>query len=142
VTAPRIDPHAGLEPGDADAPAAARELSRPPRILALWTGALAAPAAWLLDLQVAYALVPWVCGHPGRGLALHASTLAALAVVGAGLLLIRRDADAAGGLPPGEEGGVLPRSRLLVNAGLALSALFGLLILVSWVPRLVLDPCR
>jgi hypothetical protein len=75
-------------------------------------------------------------------LALHASTAAALALTAAGVLLIRRDAAVAGGLPPGEEGGILPWSRLLVNVGLGLSALFGLLILVSWVPRVVLDPCR
>lgn len=102
---------------------------------------LLAPFAWLLDMQVSYSLVKWACAADGRGLLL-AIPLGSLALVGVAAWMswscwakVRGDADEAGGR-------VIDRSYLMALAGLAMSALFGLLILTSFAPRYFLSPCE
>ena len=53
--------------------------SSPPGIAMLWTGILAGPIAWALDLTISYAIVQWTCGSQ------HTSVLA---LVTAGALLV------------------------------------------------------
>jgi cytochrome c oxidase subunit 1 len=98
-------------------------------------------SAWLLDMQVSYSMVKWVCENDSRAILL-AIPVASLALVAAAAWMawsscarLRRSAN--------EEGsGPLDRSYFLALSGLGMSALFALLLLVSIVPRFVLSPCE
>lgn len=100
-----------------------------------------APFAWLLDLQVSYAMVKWACEHDQRVLLLlipiGSLALVALAawLSGSSWTELRRQAR--------EDGGQIEdRSYFLAIVGLALSAVFALLILTSLAPRYFLSPCE
>lgn len=107
----------------------------------LMAGFVLAPFAWLLDMQISYSMVKWVCEHDRRGLllALPVGSLAIIAVASwmswSCLTRLPRDAN-------GEGGRAIDRSYFIAVAGLALNALFGLLILTSFAPRLFLSPCE
>lgn len=104
-------------------------------------GFLLAPFAWLLDLQVSYAMVKWACENDRRDLLLltPAGSLALIALATwmswSCWTKLRDQAE--------EEGGRMEdRSYFLALAGLAMNAVFGLLILTSYVPRYFLSPCE
>jgi hypothetical protein len=109
--------------------------------LPLWSGILAGPIAWAIDLTASYALVKWVCATRSDGV-LHAITLGALAMVGGGAVLswlalqqTRTDGPADGGRPR-------QRARFMAILGLASSALFALQIVAGAIPRWVIDACQ
>lgn len=107
----------------------------------LIAGFLLAPFAWLLDLQVSYSLVKWVCetGRRELLLALPAGSLAIIAVASwmswSCWTKLRDEAIETGAR-------TVDRSYLIAVAGLAMNALFGLLILTSFAPRIFLSPCE
>lgn len=110
-------------------------------IRALWIGALLPPVAFLINLEVAYALVPTACSS-GTALPVHLVHLACLSLaIGGGLVAWRRWV-AEGKLWPGEEGGASARSRFMAGVGVLLSGLFVLVIVVQWIPSFLLDPCQ
>jgi hypothetical protein len=104
-------------------------------------GFLLAPFAWLLDLQVSYAMLKWACEHDRRDLVLlmPVGSLALIAL-GSGMswscwVKLRGAAE--------QEGGRMEdRSYFLALAGLAMNAVFALLILTSYAPRYFLSPCE
>jgi hypothetical protein len=109
--------------------------------LPLWSGILAGPVAWALDLMVSYALVQWTCSTQRQGL-LHLISFAALALVFCGavtswLALQRTAAGAAtdGGQPR-------QRARFMAVLGLASCALFAVTIVAGAIPRWMLDACQ
>jgi hypothetical protein len=109
--------------------------------LPLWSGILAGPIAWALDLLASYALVKWVCASRGYG-ALHGVTLAALAIVAGGAVVSWRalrqtqaDQKTDGGRPR-------ERARFMAVLGLTLCALFALQIVAGAIPTWVLDACQ
>lgn len=102
---------------------------------------LLAPLAWFPDLQISYALVKWACAND-RGELLLLVPLGSLSfVLLAGWTAwvcwaaLRHDAQPAGGR-------MEDRSAFLALAALGTSAVFGLLILTSVIPRVVLGPCE
>jgi hypothetical protein len=104
-------------------------------------GLLLAPFAWLLDLQVSYAMVKWACEHDARTILLL-MPLGSLALIALGTWLLwppwtmlRHD-----GVPDG--GRMEDRSYFLAVGGLAMNAVFALLILTSLAPRYLLSPCE
>ena len=104
-------------------------------------GVLLPPFAWLLDMQVSYSLVKWACAND-RVPILFMMPIFSLTVVTLALWMswsswhaVRREADQEGGRPA-------DRSYLLALAGIAMSALFALLIVVSLAPRSILSPCE
>jgi hypothetical protein len=110
------------------------------RPLALWTGILAGPVAWALDLLVSYALVKYVCASGHRAI-LHGVALGAFALVCGGAVVSWRalqetgdDIRIAGEASP-------QRARFMAMLGLTASALFALQILAGAVPPTVLDAC-
>ncbi|HEX2189627.1 MAG TPA: hypothetical protein VHG51_12045 [Longimicrobiaceae bacterium] len=109
-------------------------------IVALWFAVLAGPAAWMLGLNVQYALVRVACARQ-EVLPLHAVTLATLLLACAGGWVAWREWRRAGGEWPGEGGGTLSRSRFMTALGLLASGLFALVILAQWVALLFLNPC-
>jgi hypothetical protein len=108
---------------------------------ALWTGLLLAPAAFLLNLEVAYALVPAACAS-GTRLLMHVVHAVCLVLAAFGGFAALRMWRLTGETWPGEEGGRLGRSRFMAGLGLLLSLLFALVIVAQWIPSFVLSPCQ
>jgi hypothetical protein len=110
-------------------------------LLMLIGAVLLAPFAWLLEMQISYAMTKWACENDRRDLIL-AMPVGSLALVSlAGWMAwscwtkLRHSAQ--------EEGGRMEdRSYFLALAGLAMSGIFALLILTAVVPRYVLSPCE
>ena len=118
----------------ADVPAHGRSLS-------LWAGVLGAPAAWGMQLQAGFSLVPWVC-KTHHYWVLHAITLAAVLLAAAGGYVSWRDWQAAGrGSPDETDGGPTARTRFLGALGVIVSAMFVLLIIAQGVASFFLDAC-
>jgi len=109
--------------------------------LPLWTGILAGPVAWALDLCASFALVK--CTASGqRELLLQLMSPAALALVIGGaavswLALMRTPAHL-----PTDGGDPLQRARFMAILGLMSNSLFALSIVASAIPRWVLDACQ
>ncbi len=110
-------------------------------LVVLLAGFLLGPAAWFLDLQASYALVKWACRHDLRGV-LVAIPAASLLIAAAGFRLSWSSLTKLGGRVRPDGGSREDRSWFLAMGGLATSAIFGLLILIAFVPRLVLSPCE
>ena len=108
---------------------------------ALWLGLLLAPAAFLVNLEIAYAVVPHACSSGSR-LLVHLVHAVCVVVAAAGALTALRMWRLTGQTWPGETGGRLARSRFLAGQGLFLSLLFVLVILAQWIPSFVLTPCQ
>jgi hypothetical protein len=108
---------------------------------ALWVGLLLAPVAFLINLEVAYALVPTACSSRNE-LPVHMVHLACLVLTLYGLLTAWRCWQATGATWPGEEGDPSARSRFMAGTGLLVSAMFVLVVLAQWIPSLMLDPCQ
>lgn len=113
----------------------------PAGVSALWFGVLAGPAAWLLHLNVSYALVRYVCAS-GAGWLLHLATLAMVALAAAGGIVALRSWRKVGEPKMTGGGGTLGRTRFMSIGGLALSAFFLFVILMAWLPDLILSPCE
>lgn len=111
------------------------------QIGALWVGLLLAPVAFLINLEVAYALVPTAC-HSRNQLPVHLVHLVCLLLTIVGGLTAWRSWNTIGAAWPGEEGGPLARSRFMAGTGLLVSALFALIIVAQWIPSFLLNPCQ
>jgi hypothetical protein len=112
-----------------------------PLIRGLWVGLLLAPIAFLINLEVSYALVPTACASRNK-LPVHLVQLTCLLLTLYGLLTAWRCWKAAGATWPGEAGDPLARSRFMAGTGLLVSAMFVLVIVAQWIPIVVLDPCQ
>jgi hypothetical protein len=110
-------------------------------IRALWIGLLAAPAAFMLNLELAYALVPTACST-GTRLIVHLVHFGCLLLAFGGGLLAWRTWRSAGAEWPGEEGGKVGRTRFMAGSGVVGSALFALVIMAQWIPSFILNPCQ
>jgi nicotinamide riboside transporter PnuC len=109
-------------------------------IAVLWFAVLAGPLAWMLGLNAEYSLVRVACAK-NSNLSLHLVSLATLLLALAGGWVAWREWKRTGREGPGEAGGTLPRSRMMVVLGLMASALFSLAILTQWVASLFFNPC-
>lgn len=123
----------------------------PPWTAPLWFGVLGAPAAWGLQLNTSYALVPWVCSHRQHHFLLHLTTLvfAAIGVV-CGLICWRymhpprRVGDESPDSPPGtgsEQAGTPGRTYFLSMLGMLTSSFFTVVIIAQGVAAFFIDPC-
>jgi hypothetical protein len=110
-------------------------------IRALWTGVLLAPIAFLIDLEVAYALVPTACSARNR-LPVHLVHFACFLLALFGGLVAWGCWKATGSTWPGEEDGPMGRSKFMAGTGMLLSMLFVLVIVAMWIPSFILDPCQ
>ena len=109
--------------------------------LLLWTGILAGPIVWALDLMASYAIVKWVCDTQ-RYVVLPLITIASLAIVVAAAAiswtaLTRTTTDA-----PTDGGRPRQRARFMAVLGLASCGLFSLQIVAGAIPHWVLDACQ
>ena len=109
--------------------------------LPLWSGILAGPVAWALDLGASYALVKWVC-QTSRYEVLSAITVAALVLVCGGAVVSWAAFKRTSGDVPTDGGRPRQRARFMAMLGLTLCALFALQILAGAIPHRVLDACH
>jgi hypothetical protein len=100
-----------------------------------------APFAWLLDMQISYAMVKWACENDRRELLLL-MPLGSLTLVGVAAVMSWSTLKRVGDNAVEDGGHQEDRSYFLAVAGIGMSALFALLILTSVVPRYVLSPCE
>ncbi|HYG80365.1 MAG TPA: hypothetical protein VD861_08265 [Pyrinomonadaceae bacterium] len=122
-------------------PKAAKEFKETRGVLWLWAGMLTAPLAFLLHLEVNYALVTQLCQSEHK-LALHLVTVLFLLVSAAGGFIAWRNWETAGRKWPGEEATVSERSRFMAVVGLMVSALVVVALIWQWVPQFIFDPCQ
>jgi hypothetical protein len=109
--------------------------------LPLWTGILAGPIAWALDLMSSYALVKPVCRMGSVGtLLLIALICLGLVAAGGSLswMALRRTARDV----PLDGGGPRQRARFMAVLGLTSCALFALQILAGAIPPSVINACQ
>ena len=103
-------------------------------------GLYAGPIAWLVSLQVKYALVPWICAHQVQ--LVHPVTLAsALISIAGGFLSWRAWSRASPGPPADRSGGGRPH-RFVALMGVLAAALFTLVILLQGAAAFVLQGCE
>ena len=108
--------------------------------LPLWTGILAGPVAWALDLSISYAIVKWTCATQ-RESVLHGITIAALAVVGVGAAMSWLALHESAGDEPTDGGQPRQRAHFMAILGLTTCALFALTIVARAIPQWVLNAC-
>jgi hypothetical protein len=108
---------------------------------ALWTGLLLPPAAFLLNLEVAYALVPTACSTHNPIL-VHLVHIACLALAVVGGITALRTWRRSGATWPGGQGGRVGRTQFMAGLGVLLGVLFTLVILAQWIPSFMLSPCQ
>jgi hypothetical protein len=120
---------------------AEKEFNKAGCILSLWTGMLAAPFAFLLNLQISYMLVPWVC-VTGQLFWLHLAGALTLLLALAGGFLAWRNWKKSGQEWRSHERSVESRSRFMAILGLMMSGLFSLIILAQWIANLIIGPCQ
>ncbi len=111
------------------------------RNVALWTGVLTGPIVWMISFGANWVLVPWACTL-GWMPALYIVTVVALIIVAASGLLAWREWREAGRELPGEGGSPIARARAMAISGIALSAMFFLVIIVQAIPDVVLSGCQ
>jgi hypothetical protein len=107
--------------------------------LALWSGILAGPIAWAIDLEASYALVHWTC-FTRRIDVLHAISVGALLLtaLGAGISWIAWQHARA--LPADDD--EIARARFMAMLGMWTALLFAGTIVAAAIPRWVLDACQ
>jgi hypothetical protein len=105
----------------------------------LWVGLLGAPAAWLLQVQVNYALVPWSC-QSGNLIPLHVASAVFLACgAGAGLAALRNWQKSRNEQMAGEPAA---QCRLFMGKlGLMVAPLFCAIIIWNWIAVTIFSPC-
>jgi hypothetical protein len=110
-------------------------------IRALWTGVLLPPVAFLLNLELAYALVPVACG--ARTVVLvHVVHLVSLALAVFAGVVAWRTWQKSGATWPEGEGGRLSRTQFMAGLGILMGLMFAVVILAQWIPSFILDPCQ
>jgi hypothetical protein len=116
------------------------------QVLALWTGMLAGPLAWLLLLEWNY-VASYVACETRQTWFLHAATLAAVALVAAAGLRAWRAGrgpaeDPHPPIEPVSEATSDARARWMAQAAVASSGWFILVMLSMEVPVIVLRTCQ
>lgn len=107
--------------------------------LALWTGILAGPTAWMLDLGIAYPLAQLSCIH-GRSPIVGWLTIGALLMIAGGAWVSWRSLQALPDLPT-DGGTPEPRARFMALVGLGTSAFFTLVVIAGDLARWILHGC-
>jgi len=108
--------------------------------LPLWTGILAGPIAWAIDLEVSYALVHWICATQKMPV-LHLISLLALMVTAGGAAISWRALQQATHAATTDRG-ERARASFMALLGLASAVLFACAIVAGAVPPWMLDACQ
>jgi hypothetical protein len=103
-------------------------------------GIFAGPVAWMINTQFNYAAVPWVCAHQVPLIPIVAVVMAILSLAG-GFLSWRGYAAAAPTPQPDSTGGGRPH-RFVALMGIAIAALFTVIIIIHGAAGLVFHGCE
>jgi hypothetical protein len=102
---------------------------------------IAAPAAWGVQLQLCYALVPHIC-LAGSSVSFYLVTGAcALVALACGVISYREWRSAGRGSPDATDGGTVARSRFLGALGVLTSATAAVTIVAQGLAIAFLHPC-
>jgi hypothetical protein len=115
-------------------------LSEGKGMMMLWGGILIAPAAYFLQLCVAYGFVYWVC-RTGYSFVITIITLVSLALCAFGAYLAWICWKRVGTEYSEDKGDAVNRSRFMAVGGLILSALFFVAILAQEIPNWIVGAC-
>jgi hypothetical protein len=106
-----------------------------------WVAVFAGPIAWLMDLEIIYALATHAC-TVGSRLSLHLATFCCLGVVVLAGATARVNWGHAGRANPSDtDHGPEVQVAFLSLLGLMTASLFGLVIIAQWIAVITLDPC-
>jgi hypothetical protein len=106
-----------------------------------WLGLLTGPSVFLINLQVNFTMVSWVCATHNYW-AIHLAHVISIMVVGwSGLLAWRAYARVGRGVP-GEAGDAADRERFVAVSGLLISAFSILSLIAHWIPNFILSACQ
>lgn len=100
----------------------------------LWFATMGPPVAFMLNLEISYAIVEWACAS-GATICLHLVPLIFLIICGLAFLAARR------GRVEGEAIRITQRRELMSKVGSWGAGLFGLAILAQWIATFFIDPC-
>jgi hypothetical protein len=103
-------------------------------------GIFAGPAAWLVNTQANYALVPWICAHQMPIVPAIAIVMALLSLAGG--FISWRAYDRAAVTPPPDSSAAGRPHRFTAIVGIGISLLFALVILTQGAAALVLHGCE
>jgi hypothetical protein len=103
-------------------------------------GIFAGPAAWLLNTQTNYALVPWICAHQMPLVPAIAVVMALFSLSGG--FISWRAYDRAAVTPQPDSSGAGRPHRFTAMVGIGISMLFALVILTQGAAALVLHGCE
>jgi TRAP-type C4-dicarboxylate transport system permease small subunit len=120
---------------------APEHFNQPGGIFALWTGVLAGPVVWMLDQQIKYMFLTYLCSPAGRAWVHLISILSFLCIIAAAFLSWR-NWQRAGSTLSDDKGGTFGRSRFMSLLGLLMNGLFSLLIVAQWLPGFFFNPCE
>ena len=118
-----------------------RWFDEPAGITAQFTGLLAGPVAWAIDLTSSYAVVQWTCGG-GPTAVLHLISLGSLVIIGVGAFASWQALQWAAPYEREDGSHAEDRGRFLAVLGLVMCALFAVLVIAGAIPRWVLDACQ
>lgn len=110
-------------------------------LMMLIGGVLLPPFAWLMDLEISYAIVKWTCEHDRRFLVMLIP-LGSLSITAAAAWMSWSSWVKLRAVASAEGGHIEDRSYFLAIAGLFMSAVFAILIIASMAPRFLLSPCE
>ena len=110
-------------------------------IAAQWAGALLGPLAFLIQLEVAYLLVPRAC-DAGAIWPVHLAHALSLLLALAGATIAWRQWRRWERVQRADGGGPEARSRFMAEVALPGSVGFVLVILALWLPTFLLHPCQ
>jgi hypothetical protein len=105
----------------------------------LWAGLLGPPVAWLVQLQVNYALVPWSC-QAGNLIPLHIASGVFLVLALASLVTAARQVIYAGDGSSPEDAAAQCR-LFLARLGVLIGLPFAALMIWDWIALFVFSPC-
>ncbi|MEZ0171302.1 hypothetical protein [Microvirga sp. TS319] len=103
-------------------------------------GIFLGPLAWLINTQLNYALVPWICAHQVRLVPVVSVAAALVSLVGG--LLSWRAFRLSPITPPSDSTGAGRPHRFTALAGMAIAALFTAVIVLQGVAGLMFHGCE
>jgi hypothetical protein len=109
----------------------------------MWLGVLMPPIAWLIQFQLRYSLVLWICHQQSR-LALHLVSVVFFLIIASGGLVSWRTWVREGEQMPTDDGMAMAHERnvFLALMGILSSSLFALALIAQTVGEFMVNPCQ
>jgi uncharacterized membrane protein YidH (DUF202 family) len=110
-------------------------------VVAQWAANLLAPAAFLLQLEIAYLVVPRAC-KAGVVFPVHLAHAGTLLIAFGGAVIAWREWQRWRRSPPTDGPGPESRSHFMAMLAMLVSTAFLLVMLALWLPTFWLHPCQ